>query len=126
MAPGIDSAGPAGGGGASQAGSSGALSWTHTVAAGPCLLLVACSPDNMAPASPATCKLDPAGANLTMTSLGTVPSGAGGTAGFLQVFWIGGVASGAHTIAVTPGGYADDLTAGARSRSPRRPASAPW
>ncbi len=111
MAVAFDSVGPSGGGGAGAA-SNAAVTWTHTIGSGPALLVVAFQSDNIPTSNPASAKLDPAGANTTIPSVGIIASGSGGTTGFLQVFVLTGVAAGSHTITVTPNASSTDNCGG--------------
>jgi hypothetical protein len=51
-----------------------------------------------------TCKLDPSGANTTMTALGSIVHSGAGTAGFIAMFGLPNTSSGAHTITATVAG----------------------
>lgn len=96
----FDAVGPSASGAASS--SSAVLSWTHTNVADGVALVVAVavgeSPDTGLSVS---VKLDPAGANTTIPSLGSlIHSGTGGN-GFIALFGLPNVSSGAHTITAT-------------------------
>jgi hypothetical protein len=82
------------------------LSWTHTPAASGATVLVGCSWDNTSDAGVTmTCKCDGV---LMAAATGNVESDAQ-TAGFLQAWSIGGIASGARTILVTASSAAADM-----------------
>jgi len=81
------------------------LSWTHTAGASDVALVVAVAlgiGDDTGVS--VTAKLDPAGPNTTIPTLGPAIHSGGSTAGFVQLFGLPAVSSGAHTITLTVAG----------------------
>lgn len=107
MSVAYDSVGPVGGGGAGHTGISN-LTWTHTTIAASTYVIVAASPDNVPTTDTTTCTLD----GNSMTSLGSIASGSGGTTGYLQAWYLTGIAAGAHSIIVAYNSAAADCTGG--------------
>lgn len=97
MAVAFDAVGP------SSAGTSGIsvsfLQWTHTVVGSGVALVAAFSIAEAVDTDTITsAALDPAGANLPFTSLGTIVHSNNNTAGYVSLWGIANVSSGAHTV----------------------------
>jgi hypothetical protein len=99
----FDAVGPSSSGALSQASTT--LSWTHTNVASGVALFVAVSVDKASDAGlSVSVALDPSGANTPFTSLGSIIHSNGATAGFIALFGLATVSSGAHTITATCAG----------------------
>lgn len=115
MAVAFDAVGPSSSGAKSTG--SATLSYTHTnVASGVALWVAAAVGIPNDAGVSATAKLDPSGANTTIPTLGSAIHSGGGTAGFVQLFGLPNVSSGAHTVAITvAGGTPDSINGGSIS-----------
>jgi hypothetical protein len=93
------------------------ISWTHTnVGADVALLVAVVVGASVDSGRSVSVKLDPAGANTDIPSLGAAIHSNGGTAGFVALFGLPGVSDGAHTVEATlAGGSAESMEAGSVS-----------
>ena len=114
MAVAFDAVGPSSAGATSAA--SATLTWTHTnVGAGVALVVAVAVGDSNDTGVTMSAKLDPAGANTTIPSLGALIHSGGGTAGFAGLFGLPNVSSGAHDITVTTSAAVDNMEGGSVS-----------
>lgn len=115
MAVAFDAVGPSSAGATSS--SSTTVSWTHTnVGSGVALVVAVAVGAASDTGMTITCKLDPAGANTTMTALGALVHSGGSNAGFIALFGLPNISSGAHTITPTvAGGTPAQMEAGSVS-----------
>lgn len=110
----FDAVGPSVSGATSSA--SAVLSWTHTNVGGGVALVVAVMVGSSSDGGlTVSAKLDPAGANTTIPSLGPLIHSGGGTAGFVALFGLPNVSSGAHTITVTASASVPNMEGGSVS-----------
>lgn len=111
MAVAFDAVGPSAAGASSTASTT--LSWTHTNVGSGVALFVAIavgqSPDG---GFSVTAKLDPAGANTTIPSLGAIVHSNASTSGFVALFGLPNVSTGAHTITATVAGGTPNCISG--------------
>jgi hypothetical protein len=99
----FDAVGPSSAGVSSSASTT--LSWTHTnVAAGVALLVAVAVDKSPDTGLSVTVALDPSGANTPFTSLGAIVHTNAATSGFVALFGLANVSSGAHTITATVSG----------------------
>lgn len=120
----FDAVGPSSAGASSSAATT--VSWTHTVVGTGSALLVAigvgANPDTGFTVS---VRMDPAGANTAMTSLGSLIHSNNATSGFIALFGLPNVSSGAHVVTGTAaGGTPATLEGGSLSYTGAHPTAA--
>jgi hypothetical protein len=114
MAVAFDAVGPSSAGATSAA--SAVLSWTHTnVGDGVALVVAVAVGDSNDSGVTISAKLDPAGPNTTIPSLGALIHSGAATAGFVALFGLPNVSSGAHDITVTCSASVDNMKGGSVS-----------
>ena len=114
MAVAFDAVGPSSAGATSSA--SATLSWTHTnVGDGVALVVAVAVGDSNDTGVTMSAKLDPAGANTTIPSLGALIHSGAATAGFIALFGLANTSTGAHTVTVTTSAAVDNMEGGSVS-----------
>lgn len=113
MAVAFDAVGPSSSG--VQSSGSTTVSWTHTNVGSGVALFVAIAVDASPDTMTVSCKLDPAGANTTIPSLGSIRHSNDSTAGYLALFGLPNVSSGAHTITGTASAAPSNMEGGSLS-----------
>jgi hypothetical protein len=114
MAVAFDAVGPSSAGATSAA--SATLTWTHTnVGSGVALVVAVAVGDANDAGITVSAKLDPTGANTTIPSLGALIHSGASTAGFVALFGLPNVSTGAHDITVTCSASVDNMKGGSVS-----------